>query len=30
VSHEDKKEDLKGLRFENADVIPDLESYFVL
>jgi hypothetical protein len=30
VSKEDKKEDLKRLRFENGDVIPDLESYFVL
>jgi hypothetical protein len=29
VSEEDKKEDLKKLRFENGDVIPDVESYFV-
>jgi hypothetical protein len=30
VSEEDKKEDLKRLRFENGDVIPDVESYFDL
>jgi hypothetical protein len=30
VSEEDEKEDLKRLRFENGDTIPDLESYFVL
>jgi hypothetical protein len=24
----DEKEDLKGLRFENGDIIPDVESYF--
>jgi hypothetical protein len=29
VSYEDKKEDLKRLRFENGDIIPDVESYFV-
>jgi hypothetical protein len=29
VSHENKKEDLKRLRFENGDVIPDVESYFI-
>jgi hypothetical protein len=23
-----KKEDLKRLRFENGDVIPDMENYF--
>jgi hypothetical protein len=28
VSNEDKKEDLKRLRFENGDVIPNVESYF--
>jgi hypothetical protein len=28
VSDEDKKEDLKRLRFENGDVIPDVKSYF--
>jgi hypothetical protein len=28
VINEDKKEDLKRLRFENGDVIPDVESYF--
>jgi hypothetical protein len=28
VSKEDKKEDLKRLRFENGDIIPDMESYF--
>jgi hypothetical protein len=28
VSDEDKNEDLKRLRFENGDIIPDLESYF--
>jgi hypothetical protein len=28
VSDEDEKEDLKRLRFENGDVIPDVESYF--
>jgi hypothetical protein len=25
-----KKEDLKRLRFENGDVILDVESYFVI
>jgi hypothetical protein len=25
----DKKEVLKRLRFENGDIIPDVESYFV-
>jgi hypothetical protein len=30
VSKEDKKEDLKRLRFENGDIIPDVESHFVL
>jgi hypothetical protein len=25
----DKKEDLKRLRFENGDTIPDVESYFL-
>jgi hypothetical protein len=29
VSNEDKKKDLKRLRFENGDAIPDMESYFV-
>jgi hypothetical protein len=29
VSYKDKKEDFKGLRFENGDIIPDVESYFV-
>jgi hypothetical protein len=29
VSDEDKREDLKRLRFENGDIIPDVESYFV-
>jgi hypothetical protein len=30
VGRWDKKDDLKGLRFENGDVIiPDVESYFV-
>jgi hypothetical protein len=29
VSFKDKKEDLKSLKFENGDVIPDVESYFV-
>jgi hypothetical protein len=24
-----KKEDLKRLRFENGNVIPDVESYFI-
>jgi hypothetical protein len=28
VSIGDKNEDLKRLRFENGDVIPDVESYF--
>jgi hypothetical protein len=28
VSEEDENEDLKRLRFENGDVIPDVESYF--
>jgi hypothetical protein len=25
---EDKKENLKKLKFENGDIIPDVESYF--
>jgi hypothetical protein len=25
----DNKEDLKMLRFENGDIIPDVESYFI-
>jgi hypothetical protein len=29
VSYIDKKENLKRLRLENGDVIPDVESYFV-
>jgi hypothetical protein len=29
VSIGDKKKDLKGLRFEDEDVIPDVENYFV-
>jgi hypothetical protein len=29
VSDEDGREDLKKLRFENGDIIPDVESYFV-
>jgi hypothetical protein len=28
VSIEDKKKDLKKLRFENGDNIPKVESYF--
>jgi hypothetical protein len=28
MSDEDKKEDLKRLKFENGDIIPDVESYF--
>jgi hypothetical protein len=28
VSLNDKEEYLKKLRFENGDVIPDVESYF--
>jgi hypothetical protein len=28
VSNKDKREDLKKLRFENGDIIPDVESYF--
>jgi hypothetical protein len=28
VKRDDKKEDLKKLRFENGDIIPDVESYF--
>jgi hypothetical protein len=28
VSKEDEKEDLKRFRFENGDIIPDVESYF--
>jgi hypothetical protein len=27
VGRLDKKENLKGLRFENGDVIPDVESH---
>jgi hypothetical protein len=30
VMHSDKKEDLNHLRFENGDIIPDVESYFFL
>jgi hypothetical protein len=30
VSDKDEKEDLKRLRFENGDIIPDVESYFYL
>jgi hypothetical protein len=29
VSRGDKKEDLEKLRFENGNVIPNVESYFV-
>jgi hypothetical protein len=29
VSWDDKKGDLKRLRFENGDAIPDVESFFV-
>jgi hypothetical protein len=29
VKDEDKKEDLKKLRFENGDSIPDVSNYFV-
>jgi hypothetical protein len=29
VSDEDKKEDLKRLRFENGDLIPDVENFFL-
>jgi hypothetical protein len=28
VSNDDKNEDLKKLKFENGDIIPDVESYF--
>jgi hypothetical protein len=28
VEHDDKDEDLKKLRFENGDIIPNVESYF--
>jgi hypothetical protein len=28
VSDEDEKENLKKLRFENGDIIPNVESYF--
>jgi hypothetical protein len=28
VRWDDKDEDLKKLRFENGDTIPDVESYF--
>jgi hypothetical protein len=28
VSNEDEEEDLKTLRFENGDIIPNVESYF--
>jgi hypothetical protein len=29
VSYGDKDEDLKKLRFENGDTIPDVRSYFI-
>jgi hypothetical protein len=29
VSCGDKKDNLKRLKFENGDVIPDVESYFI-
>jgi hypothetical protein len=29
VRDKDKDEGLKGLRFENGDIIPNLRSYFV-
>jgi hypothetical protein len=29
VIRKDKREHLKRLRFENGDVIPDVEKYFV-
>jgi hypothetical protein len=28
VSYEDKKKNLRRLRFENGDIIPDVENYF--
>jgi hypothetical protein len=30
MSDEDKKKDLKRLRFENGNIILDVESYFCL
>jgi hypothetical protein len=30
VSVEDKNGDLKKLRFENGNIVPDVESYFNL
>jgi hypothetical protein len=30
INNEDEDEDLKRLKFENGDVIPDVESYFYL
>jgi hypothetical protein len=30
VSLKDEDEDLKKLRFENGDIIPNVESYFYL
>jgi hypothetical protein len=30
VSKKDENKDLKRLRFENGDIIPDVESYFYL
>jgi hypothetical protein len=29
VNFNDKQEDWKKLRFENGDIVPDVESYFV-
>jgi hypothetical protein len=29
VSNRDKREDLKKLRIENGDVIPNMDSYFI-
>jgi hypothetical protein len=30
VSNEDKNDDLKSLRFENGDSIPDVGNYFAI
>jgi hypothetical protein len=30
VNQDDRKDDLKKLKFENGDVIPDVKSYLII